>query len=251
MAVVLRLLGLAAVVLAALAAAAVVAVTADPSESKAVTPATTSTSTTSSTSTSTSTTTTSTSTTSTTTTSTTAPPPPPPTPPPTPTPPRTPAPAAALCIGDSVMLGAGPSFQNTLGMCAFLDSVASRQYHQAAGSPVVQLMAAGGVLPHTVVVALGNNGYTSAAEIDRLLASLPGVQRVVLVTVQLSHTREWQNAVNAEIRAAAARHPTLAVVADWEAASAGHPDWFSPDMIHISGNPAGAAAYGATILAAL
>jgi hypothetical protein len=189
----------------------------------------------------------STSTTSTsTTTTTTAPPPPPP-----PAPPPTPAGAGALCIGDSVLAGAGPGFQNTLTMCQYVDAMTNRQYFQADESGALQLLAAAGLLPHTVVVALGNNGYTSAAELDALLAGLPGVQRVVLVTVQLQHARVWQDAVNAELRAAAARHPTLVAVADWEVASAGHPEWFGPDGIHISGNPAGATAYAATIAAAL
>jgi hypothetical protein len=149
------------------------------------------------------------------------------------------------------MAGAGPGFQNTLASCRYVDAVTNRQYFQADDSGALRLLAAAGMLPHTVVVALGNNGYTSAAELDGLLAAMPGVQRVVLVTVQLQHGREWQDAVNAELRAAAARHPTLVVVADWEGASAGHPEWFGPDGIHLSGNPAGAAAYAATIAAAM
>jgi hypothetical protein len=149
------------------------------------------------------------------------------------------------------MAGAGPGVQNTLSMCQFVDATTNRQYFQADESGALQLLAAAGLLPHTVVVALGNNGYTSPGELDALLAAMAGVQRVVLVTVQLQHTREWQDAVNAELRAAATRHPTLVVVADWEAASAGHPEWFGPDGIHISGNPAGAAAYAATIASAL
>jgi hypothetical protein len=149
------------------------------------------------------------------------------------------------------MAGAGPGFQNTLSMCQFVDATTNRQYFQADESGTLRLLAAAGLLPHTVVVALGNNGYTSPAELDALLAGMAGVQRVVLVTVQLQHAREWQDGVNAELRAAATRHPTLVVVADWEAVSAGHPEWFGPDGIHISGNPAGAAAYAATIDAAL
>jgi hypothetical protein len=232
MAVVPRVLG-ATAALAALLAIGVYAASPAPAGPKAGTVATT---------TSTSTTTTSTTTTSTT--STTLPPPPP-------APPPTPQPAAALCVGDSVLLGASAPFQNTLAMCAVIDAVESRQYHEADDIAVWHRALGGGLLPHTVVVALGNNGYTTAGELESLVAALAGVPRVVLVTVQLQHTRAWQDVVNAEIRAAAARHPSQVVVADWEAATNGHPEWFAGDGIHISSNPAGALVYAATIAAAL
>jgi hypothetical protein len=150
-----------------------------------------------------------------------------------------------------VLLGGGPAFQNTLSMCTVLDAAESRQYHHADDVAALHYLAGAGVLPHTVVIALGNNGYTTAGEIEALLGVLAGVPRVVLVTVQLQHTRAWQDVVNAEIRAAAARHPSQVVVADWEAATAGHPELLSPDGIHISGSPAGALVYAATIAAAL
>lgn len=169
-------------------------------------------------------------------------------------PPTTVPAAPALCIGDSVMLGAGPPYQNTLSMCGVVDATESRQLHEGADRVAVHAanLAAYGVgLPPTVVVSLGSNGYTSAEEIETLLASLTGVPRVVLVTVQLGHARAWQDPVNAELRAAAARHPGRVVIADWEAASAGHPEWFARDGIHIAGNQAGAHAYAAVIAEAL
>lgn len=177
-------------------------------------------------------------------TSTTTTPPPPPT-----TTTTTPAPVPALCIGDSVMLGAGPPYQNTLAMCGVVDAAENRQL--SAGADVAAAHAGAVPLPPTVVVGLGTNGPTSAAEIDALLAVLAGVPRVVLVTVQLGHTRDWQDGVNAELRAAPDRHPGRVVIADWEAASNGHPEWFAGDGVHISANPAGAQAYAAVIAAAL
>lgn len=182
--------------------------------------------------------------TSTSTTSTTAPPAPP-------SPPPTPPGSLALCIGDSVLLGAGPTFANTLSMCGVVDAAENRQLHEGDDAAAIHLLAGGGTLPHTVVVMLGNNGYTSAAEIDGLLGVLTPAQRVVLVTVQIQRSRPWQDAVNAEIRAAAQRHPTRVVVADWQAATEGHPEWFGSDGIHIAGNPAGALVLAATILEAL
>lgn len=174
---------------------------------------------------------------------------PPPAPPaPTTTPPA-PPPGGVLCIGDSVMLGAGPQFQNTLTMCSEVDATQNRQFHEA--DDVLRYYRAFVGLPPTVVIALGNNGYITSGEIDAAMLELAGVSRVVLVTIQLSETREWQGPVNAELRAAPGRYAGQVVIADWEAASNGHPEYFGGDGIHIVSSPAGAQAYAATIGAAI
>jgi hypothetical protein len=80
------------------------------------------------------------------------------------------------------------------------------------------------------------------------MAHLADVSRVVFVTVQLSGTRPWEGQANGEIRAIAGRYPNVAV-ADWKAASDGHPDYTRSDGIHMS--PAGAGVYAATIAATL
>jgi hypothetical protein len=180
------------------------------------------------------------------TTSTTAPPSPTPTTaapavaPPSPSPPPT---GGALCIGDSVMLGASPQFLNTLSMCATVDAEQSRQFSSAPAA-----VAAHAPFPAAVVVHLGNNGTVDRDDIDAVMAQLAGVPRVVFVTVQLNGTRSWEGQANGEIRAAADRYPNVAI-ADWKAASDGHRDYAREDGIHMS--PAGAGAYAATIAAAL
>jgi lysophospholipase L1-like esterase len=160
---------------------------------------------------------------------------------------RPPAPAAAvgsaLCIGDSVMLGASPQYLNTLSMCGTVDAELSRQF---SGAPAA--VAAHAPYPAAVVVHLGNNGTVDRDDVDAVMAHLAGVPRVVFVTVQLSGTRPWERQANGEIRATPGRYPN-AVVADWKAASEGHPDFTRSDGIHMS--PAGAGAYAATIAAAL
>ena len=143
------------------------------------------------------------------------------------------------------MLGAGPPYQNALAVCAVVDAAESRQF--SAADDTASFYA--GSFPSTVVVALGTNGYVDPADVDALMAVLAGVPRVVLVTVQLSGTREWQGAVNAELWAAAARFPNQVVIADWESYSAGHPEYFGPDGIHVTTSPAGAQAFAAVIAA--
>jgi hypothetical protein len=191
-----------------------------------------------------STTTSSTSTTSTTASPTSTPPPSPPT---TAAPAPAPVPAAtvgsALCIGDSVMLGASPQYLNTLSMCGTVDAEPSRQF---SGAPTA--VAAHVPYPAAVVVHLGNNGTVDRDDVDAVMAHLAGVPRVVFVTIQLSGTRPWEGQANGEIRAIAGRYPNV-VVADWKAASDGHPDFTRSDGIHMS--PAGAGVYADTIAAAL
>ena len=158
-------------------------------------------------------------------------------------PPTTGTPTAALCIGDSVMLGASPQYLNTLSMCGTVDAELSRQF---SGAPAA--VAAHAPYPAAVVVHLGNNGTVDRDDVDAVMAHLAGVPRVVFVTVQLSGTRPWEGQANGEIRATPGRYPN-AVVADWKAASDGHPDFTRSDGIHMS--PAGAGVYAAIIVAAL
>jgi len=160
---------------------------------------------------------------------------------PAPAPP--PAPGSALCIGDSVMLGASPRYLNALSMCGTVDAEQSRQF---SGAP--EAVAAHAPYPAAVVIHLGNNGTVARGDVDAVMSQLAGVPRVVFVTVQLRGTRSWEEQANGEIRAAAGRYPTVAV-ADWKAASDEHLDYTRSDGIHMS--PAGSGVYAATIAAAL
>ncbi|HKY65813.1 MAG TPA: hypothetical protein VJM49_05560, partial [Acidimicrobiales bacterium] len=153
------------------------------------------------------------------------------------------APGGALCVGDSVMLGASPQYLNVLRMCGSVDAELSRQFSSAPAA-----VAAHAPYPAAVVIHLGNNGTVDRGDVDALLSELAGVPRVVLVTVQLHGSRSWEGQANGEIRAAADRFPNVAV-ADWKAASDGHPGYTREDGIHLT--PAGGGAYAATIAAAL
>lgn len=166
----------------------------------------------------------------------------PPGPPPAPPAPATPLTPTALCIGDSVMLGASTYF-GTLPMCAVVDATVSRQV--AEGPAAVQAHAP---YPSTVIIHLGTNGTANAADLDAMLTALQGVPRVVLVTAQLNGTRSWEGQVNTEIAAAAQRFPNVRV-ADWKAASEGHPEYFREDLFHPTME--GAQVYVNVIAAAL
>ena len=141
------------------------------------------------------------------------------------------------------MLGASPAYLNTLSMCGTVDAEQSRQFSDAPAA-----VAAHAPYPSAVVVHLGNNGTVDRHDVDAVMSQLGSVARVVLVTVQLNGTRAWEGQANGEIRAAAERYPNVAI-ADWKAASDGHPDYTRSDGIHMS--PAGGPVYAATIAAAL
>lgn len=158
-------------------------------------------------------------------------------PPPPPGPPPPPSPDRVVCVGDSVMLGAGPQYLDALPMCGTVDAAESRQF----GSAPEILGPYLGSQPEAVVLALGTNGPVDPGQADSVLSSLSGVPRVLVVNVQLNGGRSWEGPVNDVLSAAVERHPNATLV-DWKGASDGHPEYFAGDGIHMAA--AGAAAYG-------
>jgi len=71
-------------------------------------------------------------------------------------------------------------------------------------------------------------------------------RRVLFVTLKVD--RPWEGANNSAIASAAARYANAGVV-DWKAASAGRPELFWDDGIHV--RPAGAALYAQLIASAV
>ncbi len=86
-------------------------------------------------------------------------------------------------------------------------------------------------LPVLVVVALGTNGAVTTDQIDQLLTLLGPNRLLAMVT---PHHGDYAY-VPALIRSARQQHPGRIVVLDWDRLSAGHPDWFAPDGIHLGG----------------
>jgi hypothetical protein len=177
---------------------------------------------------------------------------------PAPPPPATPSPAhpapepsaatadppgGVTAIGDSVMLGASSALRAAIPSIE-VDAVVSRQWDP--GVATVQSDRGSGRLRPTLVVDLGTNGTVSAGQFDAMVRAATGTRRVVFVTVRVP--RSWEASVNATLRAGVARHPG-AVLADWYAASAGHPEWFGADGYHLQ--PAGARALAALIAGAV
>ena len=151
--------------------------------------------------------------------------------------------ASTIAIGDSVLLGARSAVRNQLpGVTVNAD--VGRQFNVL--SWLIPLLQKSGDIRPNVIINLGTNGPPTENDLKRALDTLSDVRRVVLVTTR--EPRSWQDLTNDRLRASAAGRPNV-VVADWFAMSAGHPEFFVEDGVHLS--VAGADAYAMTLASAL
>jgi peptidoglycan/LPS O-acetylase OafA/YrhL len=155
----------------------------------------------------------------------------------------TPAGEGVTVIGDSIMVDAAPYLQQML-PGAVIDAQVGQQLYQAQAS-VPQLKAAGDI-GNRLVLELGTNGYFNVTQLDALLRSLGPMQRIVLVNTR--ETRPWEQAVNQTIATVASSYPHTTMV-NWFSASAGTPQYFEPDGVHL--DPQGAQFYATLLVKAL
>jgi hypothetical protein len=101
-------------------------------------------------------------------------------------------------------------------------------------SAVQLIQSMGSKLGPNVVVAVGYNDFEDeyAGNVEDALAALKaaGVKRVWWLTLRAAH--HPYITMNADIVAAAQRHPELSVI-DWNLYARSHPDWFQSDGIHL------------------
>jgi hypothetical protein len=154
--------------------------------------------------------------------------------------PSLPVPGPFFAVGDSLMIDIQPYLEADLPGVQ-VDGMVSRQFE--SGIAVVQAARAAGTLGNVVVVELGTNGSVTASDIDAMMQAATGVRRVIFVNVDVP--RSWEAPDNAVLAAGVARYPGVAVLADWYSLSSGHPEWFTPDQVHLQ--PAGAQAMAALI----
>jgi hypothetical protein len=151
-----------------------------------------------------------------------------------------PVPGPVSTVGDSIMLDIQPDLQVDI-PGIHVDGLVSRQFETGIG--IVQADRAAGTLGNVLVVELGTNGTVTSSDFDAMMQAASGVKRVIFVNVNVP--RPWMAPDNAVLAAGVARYPGVAVLADWNTLSAGHPEWFTPDEVHLE--PAGAAAMAALI----
>lgn len=131
-------------------------------------------------------------------------------------------------LGDSVTLAAKNSLEeSTPG--ALVDGEVSRSVRVAPG--ILQQWAADGKLRDYVVIALATNGTIREQDLTAIMDVI-GDRKLVLVTGYGPARKYWIAQANEAIKAFAAAHRGQVVIADWEAAIAGHVDLLAGDQIH-------------------
>lgn len=135
-------------------------------------------------------------------------------------------PSGTLLVGDSL----GVSVQPRLEAKGYsVDAQVGRQFD--AAEPI--LRQAGDGVPANVVVELGTNGTISPADCKAVVRTAGRMRRVFLVTSRVPRTWEHPNlATIADCNQTFAR-PRVRVI-NWYGRSAGHPEWFAADEVHLS-----------------
>lgn len=131
-------------------------------------------------------------------------------------------------VGDSIMLDIQSDLQADI-PGAQVDGLVSRQFETGIG--IVQADRAAGTLGNVLVVELGTNGSVTSSDFDAMMQAAAGAKRVVFVNVNVP--RSWEAPDNAVLAAGVARYPGVAVLADWNALSTPHPEWFTSDQVHL------------------
>jgi hypothetical protein len=152
-------------------------------------------------------------------------------------------------VGDSVMLGAVDALQQEIPNLALIDAQGSRQ--PPAAIDILRARRAVGQLGDVVVVHVGNNGPFVAEQFDEMMRALAGMRKVLVVNATVPAGVPDPIAVpnNAVLAAEVRRYPKNAVLVDWQAESAGHPEFFGEDGVHLTSQ--GAQSYADLIAAHL
>lgn len=124
-----------------------------------------------------------------------------------------------------------------------LDARGSRQVLEAIH--VLKRLRALGELGGVVIFHIGDNGAITDDEFDEVMEVVGDRRKVLVVNTTVPDSYQW--APNNEVLAdGVARYPDRAVLVDWHARSAGHPEYFW-DGLHLT--PRGAKAYAGLISA--
>lgn len=135
-------------------------------------------------------------------------------------------------IGDSVFLGAAPSFQKIQDHTV-IDAKISRQVRH--GLAVAQKLEEKGKLGDIIIIALGTNGNFNSATGQELIDYL-GSARTVYWVNAYGKNLDCQREINDTIRGLCKRNSNVSLI-PWAGEAKKHPEWFYQDGIHL--NPDG------------
>ena len=143
--------------------------------------------------------------------------------------------------GDSVILG----IHYELDARSHIAIINARVGRQAPELIEVMRADKANALDSTVIFNLGNNNKLTSDQVLAIFEEVKNQPRIIVVNTAVP--RGWRDENNALIAQYAALYG--ATVIDWAAISAGHPEYFAPDGVHLV--PAGVRAYVDAITATL
>ncbi len=142
--------------------------------------------------------------------------------------PKAAGPRGGLLVGDSLMVSVTP-WMRAQGFR--VHAKVGRQFSTAPG--IVRSF--GSKLPRNVVVELGTNGTVSLSACRSVVNTAGKNRRVFLVTARVP--RSWEEGNVRTLKACDASFAAKRVrIIDWYEHSAGHPEWFGGDRVHLSGS---------------
>ena len=144
--------------------------------------------------------------------------------------------------GDSVILG----IRATLGAQAPIALINARIGRQAPELLEVMQSDKAEVDDSPVIFNLGNNGVLNRSDVEAIFEVVKDQSQVIVVNAAVD--RPWRDGNNALVAEIAKQYPAVTLI-DWSAISAGHPEYFAPDGIHLV--PTGVGVYVEEILKAL
>ncbi|HYN56959.1 MAG TPA: hypothetical protein VES03_07160 [Motilibacterales bacterium] len=140
--------------------------------------------------------------------------------------PKAVGPRGRLVVGDSLMVSVTP-WMRSQGFR--VHAKVGRQFSTAPGIA----RSFGSTLPRNLVIELGTNGTVSPRTCRSAVGTAGKYRRVFLVTPRVP--RSWEAGNLTTLRACDASFSARRVrIIDWHAHSAGHPEWFAADRVHLS-----------------
>ncbi|WP_353947781.1 acyltransferase family protein [Sporolactobacillus sp. Y61] len=143
-------------------------------------------------------------------------------------------------IGDSLMLDIKPYLEERFKKIEIQAKV-GRQFTEAKS--IVQSLNSQKKTGQVVIIELGTNGPVTMNQMHDLMETIDPKTRVILTTTRVP--RPWEGEVNQTMRKSAGVFDNVRL-ADWYKESAGHPEYFAPDTIHL--NETGSAVYANMLL---
>ena len=137
----------------------------------------------------------------------------------------------ATLIGDSIMQGASPLFDDVLGEDIYIDAERKRQMEDVPA--LVETLSREGHLSPVVVIHLGSNRPFEGPVFDEVMETLLAhkVERVIFINVH--RPIGWESYLNRKFTEGVERWPQAELI-DWDALAHSRQNWFIDDRTHLS-----------------